>query len=89
MFSLYKPALFLSVLTLHLRLKTHILRGAWLAQSVKRPTLDFGPGCDLMVVGSSPTSGSGLSVKPAWDSLSPAHSLLLPLLRACTRSVSL
>ena len=29
--------------------KSLILRGAWEAQSVKRPTLDFGSGHDLMV----------------------------------------
>ena len=45
--------------------------GARVARLVKRLTLDFGSGPDLAVVRSSPTSGSALSVKPAWDSLSP------------------
>ena len=53
------------------------------AQSVERLTLDFSSGRDPRVVGSSPTSGSALSVEPAWDSLSlplplsPAHALPL------------
>ena len=38
---------------------------AWVAQSVKRPSLDFSSGHDLMVVRSSPTSGSTLGIKPA------------------------
>ena len=33
-------------------------QGAWVAQSVKRPTLDFGSGHDLTVVRSSLASGS-------------------------------
>ena len=45
--------------------------GAWVAQSVRRPTLDFGSGHDLTVRGFEP--------EPAWDSLSPDLSLLLPL----------
>ena len=44
-------------------------RGAWVAQLVKGPILDFGSGHDLTVKGSSPTSGFELSVEPAWDSL--------------------
>ena len=36
-----------------------------MAQSVKHPTLDFGSGHDLRVVGSSPTSGSVLSAESA------------------------
>ena len=39
--------------------------GTWVAQSVERPTLDFGSGHDPRVVGSSPASGSVLSMKPA------------------------
>ena len=42
-----------------------------MAQLVKCPTFDIGSGHDLMVVGSSPVSGSTSSVEPAWDSLSP------------------
>ena len=51
-------------------------RGAWAAQSVEHPTLDFSSGHDPRVVGSSPTSGSVLSMEPAWDS--PSLSLPLP-----------
>ena len=39
--------------------------GAWVAQSVKRPTLDFGSGHDLIIVRLSPAVGSVLSVEPA------------------------
>ena len=46
------------------------LRGTWVAQSVEYPTLDFGSGHDLRVVGLSPTSVSALSMEIAWDSLS-------------------
>ena len=42
----------------------------WVAQSDKRPTLDFHSGHDPGVVGSSPELGSEPSVEPAWDSLS-------------------
>ena len=45
-------------------IKTHS-RGAWVAQLVKRPTLDFGSGHDLTVVQWSPMSGSVLNVEPA------------------------
>ena len=39
--------------------------GTWVAQSVKRLTLDFGSGRDSRVMGSSPALGSALSVEPA------------------------
>ena len=51
-----------------------------MAQSVKRPTLDFGSGHDLEVcevescVGLHADSG-----QPAWESLSPSLSFSLPL----------
>ena len=38
-----------------------ILQGLQGAQSVEHPTLGFGSGCDLRVMGSSPMSGSPLS----------------------------
>ena len=41
--------------------QTLIPRGAWVAQSINHPTLDFGSGHDLTVVSSSPASGSVLS----------------------------
>ena len=41
-----------------------------MAQSVECLMLDFGSGHDPSIVGSSPASGSALSVEPAWDSLS-------------------
>lgn len=40
-------------------------RGAWGAQSVKQPTLDFTSGHDLSVLGWSPMSGSTLSKESA------------------------
>ena len=62
------------------------LQGTWVAQSVKRPTVDFGSGQDLMV-------GKlelcirlcADSAEPDWDSLSPSlcpsltHTLMLSL----------
>ena len=54
-------------------------RTAWVAQSVKRPTLDFGSGHDLTVREIQPRVGlCADSVKAAWDSLSlslsaPSH----------------
>ena len=41
--------------TLRDNLKKKIQRDAWVAQSVKHPTLDFSSGHDLPVKGSSPT----------------------------------
>ena len=43
-------------------------------------TLDFGSGHDPGVVGSSPMSGTALSVEPAWDSFFPSFPLTPPLL---------
>ena len=54
--------------------------GAWVAQSVKRPTLDFGSGHDLTVHGFGPHVGCRpASAEPAWDSVSllSLHSLLV------------
>ena len=39
--------------------------GTWVAQSVERPTLDFGSGHDSRVVKLSPASGSVLRMEPA------------------------
>ena len=55
--------------------------GGWVAQLGQHPTRDLGSGCDLTVVGSSPTLGSVMDVKLAWDSL--------PLLLSCMFSFSL
>ena len=53
-------------------------RGAWLAQSVKDLTLDFGSGRDLTLRGIEPRLGlCADSSEPAWDFLSP--SLYAPL----------
>ena len=43
---------------------TKLQRGAWMAQSAERPTLDFGSGHDLMVMGLSPMWGSMPSMEP-------------------------
>lgn len=50
-------------LGLNPRLKNNFPWGAWVVQSVGHPTLGFGLGPDLSVVGSSPTSGSTLSTE--------------------------
>ena len=48
---------------------------AWVAQSVKRPTLDFGSGRDLVAHEFEPRIRLGTdSVGPAWDSLPPSPS---------------
>ena len=39
------------------------LRGAWVTQSVKRPTLNLSLGLDLRVVSSSPTLASKLGME--------------------------
>ena len=52
--------------------------------SVEHPALDFSSGHDLMTVRSSPTSGSTLGVRSAWDSLSPSVPPLLVYACACT-----
>ena len=59
--------------------KKALMRGTWVAQSVKRPTLDFGPGQDLTVREFKPLIELCTdSTEPAWDSLSLSLSLLLP-----------
>ena len=64
----------------NLSFNNYQFRGAWVAQSVKRPT-----SAQVMIsqfVGLSPLSGSVLtaySLKPALDSVSPSLSLSLSL----------
>ena len=49
-------------------------RGAWVAQSVKRLTLDFSSGHDLTVRVFEPLMGLRADgEEPAWNSLSPPH----------------
>ena len=54
------------------KIKRSYIWGAWVAQLVKHPTLDFGSGHDLTVFGFKPhvrlCTGSR---EPAWNSLSP------------------
>ena len=64
-----------------------ILRGPWVAQLFKCPTLDFSSGRDLRVLRSSPVWGSELGMEAAQNSLSPFPSVL-PLL-ACMLFLSL
>lgn len=45
-------------------IKICYFRDAWVAQSVKRQTLDIIPGLDLRVVSLSPELSSTLSVEP-------------------------
>ena len=57
--------------------------GAWVAQSVEHPTLDFGSGHDLTVLVFEPgvrLSADGM--EPAWTSLTPSLSAP-PLLVLC------
>ena len=55
------------------------MKDTWVAQSVKRPTLDFCSGHDLTIMESSPTLGSVLGVGLAWDSLSLSAPPLITL----------
>ena len=58
-----------------------------MAQSGKRPTLDFGSGHDLVVQGTEPCIGlCDDSAEPAWDSLSPSHAHVYTL--SLARSLS-
>ena len=60
-------------------LKLNSDRGAWVAQSIKRPTLGFGSDQDLEVHEFEPCVGLCTdSVEAAWDYLSPSLSLPLP-----------
>ena len=53
--------------------------GAWVAHLVERPPLDFGAGRDFTVCDFESRIGlCADSTEPAWDSLSPSLSLLLP-----------
>ena len=63
--------------------------GAWVAQSVKRPTFYLGSCHDLAVPGFGPRIGlytKGL--EPAWDSLSLAFCPSPTHVHACTLSLS-
>ena len=52
--------------------------GAWVAQSAKRLTLDFGSGRDLTARGSEPRVGfCADSTEPVWDSVPFSLSLSL------------
>ena len=49
--------------------------GAWVAQLVEHPTIDFSSGHDLTVCGIEPHVGLCTdSMEPTWDSLSPSLS---------------
>ena len=58
---------------------------AGVAQSVKRPILDFGSGPDLTVTGWSPSVRLRTGLEPASDSLSP---LPLPLPHSLSRTTT-
>ena len=64
--------------------KSTIKKGAWGAQSVKRPTLDFSSDCDLTVCEIEPRTGVHTDgAEAAWDSLP------LPLPCLCVHTLSL
>ena len=56
----------------YMKFKKGKQQGAWVAQSVKRPTLDFGSGHDLMVCGFEPTLDSRLTAQNLLGILSPS-----------------
>ena len=55
------------------------LGDTWVAQLVKRPTLDFSSGLELMFVSSSPESGSALTKCNGIISPSPSLSVSVSL----------
>ena len=64
--------------------------GAWVAQSVKCPALDFHLGRDLTVHEIEPLVRlCADSTEPAWDSLSPSFSAPPQLMHLCFLSLSL
>ena len=64
--------------------------GAWVAQSVKCLTLDFCSGHDLTVHEFEPCIRLYADrEEPAWDSLSPTLSLLLPSLHTLFQKISI
>ena len=67
------------ILSMCRALERHRDRGAWVAQSVEHPPLDFHSGPDPRVMGLNPSSGCTLSVEPAWDFLPLSLSLSLSL----------
>ena len=68
-------------------LEENIGGDAWVAQSVKHPTLGFGSGLNLMAGGIKPRTGlCADSTDPASDSLSP--SLFVPPIFMHTLSLS-
>ena len=69
---------------LHYSLKNIKIWGAWVAQSVECPTLDFSSAHGFMVMGWSPMSGFVLNMEPAWDSVS----LSAPPVLTCVLSLS-
>ena len=75
---------FSSVCYLCLKLFNDIC-GAWVAQSLEHPTLDFDAGHDFTVHEFEPCIGLCASVEPAWDFLS----LLLSQPLSCALSLSL
>ena len=63
--------------------------GAWVAQSVKRPTLDFGSGHDLMVCEIEPRVTLCIDrEEPAGDSVPPCLSAPPLLTCACTHALA-
>ena len=66
----------------------YMLKGAWVAQSVECLTLEFSSGHDPGVIGLSTMLGCMLSVKPAWDSLSPSLSAFPPLTHVLSLSLN-
>ena len=64
-------------------------RGAWVAQSIKRPTGGFSSGHELTIRELEPHIRlCAESEEPAWDSRSPSLSLPLPCSLAVSLSVS-
>ena len=80
----YNCSLFFGIMIPRLEISFQIIRwrGAWVAQSVKCPSLGFSSGHDLTVLSSSPMSGSVLTGRSLLGILSLSLSLCAPVLLA-------
>ena len=66
-----------------------LVRSAWVAQSVKRPTLHLGSGHDLAVCGFEPSIRlTAQSLEPASESMSPPLSLPLPSSHSVSQKIN-
>ena len=71
------------------KIENRIIKVTWVAQSLKRPTLDLGSGSNFVFVGLSPTLGSALRAQSLLGILSHSFSLAAPPQLAHLLAISL